>query len=93
MDIKRYLKSINIDKEPVESEPGSFVIDIIGSQEYGRIFTRLEKSDDLEILEENQVITEQGSSLVYESLSEPLLFTLLADFEGDKYQLVINNID
>ena len=93
MDINQYLKSIGIDKEPVESDSGSFVIDLLNSQEYGKMFSKLEKSEDLDILEDNQVIIEEGSSLVYESISQPILISLLADFEGDKYQIVINNIE
>lgn len=91
MSIEQYLQSINISKEPVKGEDG-YIVDILNSTEYGKIFSRLEDSDDLEILEDNQVVTEQGSSLVYESLSQPYLLTLIADFDGDKYELVINEI-
>lgn len=91
MGVDEYLQSININKEPIEGEDG-YIIDILNSAEYGKIFSRLEDSDDLEILEDNQVVTEQGSSLVYESLSQPYLLTLIADFDGDKYELVINEI-
>ena len=92
MQIDEYLQSININKEPVKGEDG-YIVDILNSTEYGKIFSRLEDSDDLEILEDNQVVTEQGSSLVYESLSQPYLLTLIADFDGDKYELVINEIE
>ena len=75
------------------SEDGSYVIDIIDSNKYGKIFSILDKSDDLDILEDNQVITEQGSSIMYESLSEPYLLNLIADFDGDVYQLIVTKID
>ena len=93
MGIKEYLKSIGIQKEVYKSENGSYIIDILNSNEYGKIFGLLEKSNDLDPLEDNQVITEQGSSLVYESISEPYLLSLLADFSGDKYQLIINVLE
>lgn len=91
MNIKEYLESLKITLDPVESEDG-YVVTIKDSEEYGNIFSRLEDSEDLDLLEDNQVITEQGSSLIYESLSEDLLLTLIADFEGDVYELIINKI-
>ena len=93
MDIREYLKSIGIDKNGTFGENNSYVIQLNDSNEFGRIFTKLDNSDDLEQLEENQVITLQGSSLMYESLSEPLLFNLIADFDGDVYQLIVNILD
>lgn len=92
MKIEEYLKTIKINNEPKISENG-WIIDLLNSTEYGKIFSKLENADDIEILEDNQVVTEQGSSLVYQSLSQPYLFTLLADWDGDIYQLVINEIE
>lgn len=93
MEIKQYLQSINIDKEGSLSDDNAYVIDLTDSNEYGKIYSKLEKAEDLDIMYDNQVITEQGSSLVYESLSEPLLLNLIADFEADKYQLIVNLIE
>ena len=42
--------------------------------------------------EENQMITEQGSSLMYEVIDEDYIINLIADFDSDRYQLIINNI-
>lgn len=93
MSVEEYLKSIGINEEPVKSDNDSYVINIINSNQYGRIFSKLERSNDLDPLEDNQVVTEEGSSLVYESESEPFLLSLLADFAGDTYQLVINKLE
>lgn len=92
MNIEEYLSTLNIRYKGEIGEDNSYVIDIPNSQDWGSVFTKLDKSEDLEALENNQVITEQGSSLVYQSLSEPLLISLIADFEGDRYQLIVNQI-
>ena len=73
--------------------PPSPIIQLNNSNEFGKMFTKLDNSDDLEQLEDNQVITEQGSSLLYESKSYPFLFNLMADFDGDIYNLVITEIE
>ena len=93
MTEQEYLKSIGINNQVNKGDGNSFVVDIKDSNEYGKIFSTLEKSDDLDPLEDNQVVTEQGSSLMYESMSEPFLLNLIADFDGDVYQLVINRIE
>lgn len=91
MNEQQYLQSIGINKDGEYSED-AYVISLTNSNEYGRMFTILEKSDDLDIMEDNQVITEQGSSLMYESESQPFIINLLADFDQDIYQLVVTTI-
>ena len=93
MDVNEYIKSIGIKYTANKSEDGNYIVDLPNSDEFGRVFSILEKADDLDQVEDNQIITEQGSSLMYESMSEPYLISLLADWEADLYQLVINIIE
>lgn len=92
MNEQEYLNSIGINLTGYPSDDNSFVVDLDNSEQFGIIYSILEDSDDLDIMYDNQVITEQGSSLIYESLSQPFLLNLIADFEGDKYSLIINEI-
>ena len=92
MEVKEYLESLGINNEIQEGDDGSYVVVLMNSTEFGKIFSKLENAEDLDALEDNQVVTEQGSSLVYESLSEPYMLNLIADFDADVYQLVINQI-
>lgn len=93
MTEQEYLKQLNITLEGEIGDNNSYVVSLKDSNDYGRIFSKLEKSDDLDPLEDNQVVTEQGSSLMYESLSEPFLLNLIADFDGDVYQLIVTRIE
>lgn len=93
MTPKEYLKTLGITLLGTVSDNNSYVVDIKDSNEFGKIFSILERADDLDILEDNQVVTEQGSSLSYESLSTPYLLSLIADFEGDVYSLIVDNIE
>jgi hypothetical protein len=92
MSIQEYLKSIGISEEAEQGDDNSYVVSIMNSNEFGKIFSKLENAEDLDPLEDNQVVTEQGSSLVYESISEPYMLNLIADFDGDVYSLIINYI-
>ena len=92
MSIQEYLKSIGISEEAEQGDDNSYVVSIMNSNEFGKIFSKLENAEDLDPLEDNQVVTEQGSSLVYESISEPYMLNLIADFDNDVYQLVINEV-
>lgn len=91
MNEKEYLKQLNINKSGEYSDD-AYVVDLLDSTEYGRVFSILDRSDDLDIMQDNQVVTTEGSSLTYESLSQPYLLSLLADWEGDVYQLVVSKI-
>lgn len=93
MSVEEYLRALGITNELEQGdEPDAYVISLMNSNEFGKVFTKLENAEDLLPLEDNQVITEQGTSLVYESKSEPFLLNLIADFDGDVYSLVINEI-
>ena len=70
-----------------------YVITLVDSDDYGRIFSKLDKSSILDIIEENQVVTEQGSSLMYEDDEEKFLLNLIADFDSNQYQLVLDKIN
>lgn len=93
MSKREYLKSIGITKSGNVGKDNAYIVDLANSDEYGKIFSTLEKADDLDIMYDNQVITEQGSSLMYESVSEPFILNLIADFDGDIYQLIVNRIE
>ncbi len=91
MNEQEYLKQLNINKSGEYSDD-AYVVDLLDSTEYGKVFSILDRSDDLDIMQDNQVVTTEGSSLTYESLSQPYLLSLLADWEGNVYQLVVSKI-
>ena len=91
--MEEFLKKIGIKyKGNYNNEEDSYVIDLPNSDIYGDIYIILENSKYVELLDENQLITEEGSSLLYQGIDEPYLVNLLADWQADKYQVVINNI-
>ena len=81
------LKQIGIDAEPVKGEDGSYNIDIEDSNEYGRYFSKLDKSDLVEEEQDASSVNFENSSIQF--TNDKYTLTLLADFENDTYSLNI----
>lgn len=81
------LKQIGIDAEPVKGENGSYNIDIEDSNEYGRYFSKLDKSDLVEEEQDASSVNFENSSIQF--TNDDYTLTLIADFENDTYSLNI----
>ncbi len=84
--MKEFLKELGIQGNPVESGK-TLVLDIEGSDNYGRVYSKLDRSDLVEEDSESSNVTLDSSTINFES--EKYLITLIADFNGDKYKLTI----
>ena len=83
-----FLKEIGITKEGKTNENGFYVIDIDDSDEFGRIFSKLDKSDLVDEDEESSSITLDSANITY--LCDEYTITLMGDFENDTdYKLVM----
>ena len=81
------LKQIGIDAEPVKGKDGRYNIDIEDSKEYGRYFSKLDKSDLVEEEQDASSVNFENSSIQF--TNDKYTLTLLADFENDTYSLNI----
>lgn len=85
--MEELLRQLGIDTEPVKGENGSYNIDIEDSNEYGRYFSKLDKSDIVEEEQDASSVNFENSSIQF--TNEQYTLTLLADFENDTYSLNI----
>lgn len=86
--MEELLRKLGIVDKPTEKED-SYIIDIQDSDEYARYYSKLDKSDLLEEDDESSQVTLENSSIQYETTDGKFSLTLLADFDGDVYTLVI----
>lgn len=93
MRYEEFLRMLNIRYTGQESEDRGYVVDLPNSDAFGLVYTILDTSDEVEEIDDNQVVTEDGTSLQYQAIDEPFLIALLADWEKDLYQLVITNFE
>ena len=87
--MEEFLRELNIFEKPVKSDDGNYVITIEDSDDYGRIYSKLDRSNLVQEDEDSSQVTIDGSSIQYNS--DKYRLTLLADFEGDTYSLVISD--
>ena len=82
--MEQFLKKLGINKHGFYSKDQSYVIDIENSDEYGRFYTILDKSSELDELEDNNLLTVHSASVSY--ANEKFQLTLLGDFDEDLYK-------
>lgn len=85
--MEEFLKELGIQGTPQRTNEDTYVLDIDGSDNYGRIYSRLDRSDLVEEDEDASQLTADTDSIRYNS--DEYTITLLADFNEDTYQLVI----
>ena len=88
--MQELLKELGIDKIGEYSEDNSYVININDSNEFGRIFSKLDRNDRLEELEDSTILTPFDTSMIW--LYNNYQINLLGDLAQDLYQLVITEI-
>lgn len=84
--MEEFLNSLGIDGK-LRRSSSSYVLDIEDSNTYGRIYSLLDKSSEVEEDEESSQITEDYSSIQF--YSDEYVLQLIADFKNDEYRLTI----
>lgn len=88
-DVKSILRKFNLVGEPVKSG-NSYVVDIPNMEEFGKFYSALDNSRDVEELTENSLLTLHDISLNY--LYKNYQISLLADNDQDTYRMVITEL-
>lgn len=88
--MEEFLKQLGIDKKPVKGSNNVYVIELEDSDEYGKIFSKLDKSDLVDEIPDSSQITYETSFIQYEG--DDYLITLIADYEEDNYKITIKEI-
>lgn len=90
MFLEKFLKEVGITQVGHYTKSNSYVIDIENSDEYGKIYSSLDKCDKLEEDEDSSNVTIHTSNIVFES--DDFQFILIADLDQDTYKLVCKEI-
>lgn len=91
IQMEQLLREIGISEIPQQGEDGTYIIDIRDSNDYGKYYSKLDRSDLLDEDEESSNVTVDGSTIVY--ISDDYTLTLIADFASDQYKLTIREND
>ena len=91
MTVKELLRLIGIDKAGEYSEDGSYVVDLDSDDEYGKVYSTIEKNDDFVYREKSSSMTIDNSNMIYQYGDEYQVI-LKADLRNDIYTIVVNEI-
>ena len=87
-NIQAYLDKLGIDKEGYWSEDrNTYIIPLADSDEFARVYTKLDNADWLFLYDGELSLLEESSSLLF--LNDDVNFTLKSDFINNKYSLEV----
>lgn len=87
--MKDYLKSLGITKEG-EITGNVYTIHLDDSNEYGKIYSLLDKHSGLDENEEDSEISSHSAKILFEDESH--IITIYADFDYDTYRLTVREL-
>ena len=91
MDAIELLNKIGINREGTYSNNDSYIVDLKDSNDFGRIYSKLENSNDLDLQEDTLLLTIHNSSIEYR-YEGTFQLVLKADWDNDAYELVVSEL-
>ena len=89
--MRELLKKIGIDISGYYSDNDNYIIDLEDSDEFNKLFSKLDNSDLLEENEDSSVVNTEVSNIMY--YSNDFILNLIADYDSDSYKLVVSPKD
>ena len=89
------LKKLNINKKGSYSSKEEFVVDIEDSDEYGKIYSKLDNNPYVSLYEENCHVTADNATMYFEFEPDDdttFILILTADFNENIYKLSIKQL-
>ena len=81
-----FLKKLGITQEGEYTDDNNYVIELDDDDEYARIYSLLDKSNELEEDDDASQLTQDNSSIQY--FNDKYTITLLADYDSEQYALI-----
>lgn len=95
MTLEQLLRELNIHITGSYTNKDTYVIDLEDSNEYGRIYSLLERSDLLELINDTSFLNSENGSMEYRYEDEEstiIQLSLIANWDNDEYKLVVMKV-
>ena len=95
MTLEQLLRELNIHITGSYTNKDTYVIDLEDSNEYGRIYSLLERSDLLELISDTSFLNSENGSMEYQYEDEEgtiIQLSLIANWDNDEYKLVVMKV-
>ena len=89
--MRDFLSQIGINNDGELTSSGNYIVDIEDSDEFNRIFSKLDKSDLVDENEDSSVVNVDVTNILY--FSDKYSLNLIADFKQDIYKLVVTDLE
>lgn len=84
--MEEFLRKLGIEQEGEYTDDGNYFIELEDDDAYAKIYSILDKSNELEEDEDASQLTNENSSIQY--VSDLYTITLLVDYDSEQYALV-----
>ena len=91
MSLETDLKNIGINEVGEYSKNGSYVIDLKDDADFGRMYSLLDTSYNVEQEDDSVLLTRHNAQLIY-TYDNKYQLVLKADFDNNLYSLVCNDL-
>ena len=88
--MKEFLKELGITEVGYSTEDGNYVIDLESSDEFNRVYGKLDNSDLIEENEDASIVNLDVTNIIY--FSDDFALNLIADFTQDEYRIVVTEV-
>lgn len=85
--MEEFLNSIGINKRGTYSDDNSYVIDLSNDREYAKYCSILDRSDELDLLEDSSTVTFDNANVMFQS--DEYIINIIADWNANTYKIVI----
>jgi hypothetical protein len=85
--MKELLSKLGLSETGDYGKDNVYTVDLKDSDEYGKVYSKLDKSEEFYEIEDSSLLTIHNSSIVYENDKYEVI--LISDFDQDTYKLTI----
>jgi len=90
MTATEFVKSLGIETEGTETDDKSCVVTLSGSNEFSRIYTKLDKAEDIDLDVDEMIMSPENILMTY--LTDDFDIILKADLKNNVYTLEVKEI-
>lgn len=89
--MKEFLRELGITQQGEYTEDNNYVIDLESSNEFNKVYGKLDSSDLIEENEDASVVNLDVTNIIY--FCENFAINLIADFTQDEYKIVVTEVE
>lgn len=91
MNLREVAEELGLNYSGESGKNNSYVIDLDTDKEFGKVYSLLDRNEDVEQLEENNLLTVHNASLIY-LYKDRYQINLKSNFDTDEYSIILTDL-